>query len=484
MGRLFISYRRQDSEWAARVVCDELSDHFGKESVFMDIDTLAPGDDFVEAIERAVGNCHALVALIGPQWLNIRSPSGARRLDEPNDFVRLEIGAALKRNVGVIPVLLGNAPMPRADELPPEIAALTRRQALEITPKRAKSDTALLIAAIERAISKAQEHSPHSPAAEQAKPPPSPVLAEVIESPPARPLAKATELPNPAEAGSTRASIRPAAFPVQLVRLLMAIGVAALLHLLGEAVYDLVSHQSVPASPTLSQGPPAPTLAFGLGQSNLTVALAQETTLPESTTAEAPTEALPAAEPPAAEAAPAEAPPQGLPNESWPGKYTFAFILWGAISGAGWGAGAWLITWAPFSVWQRAGLMLAGLATCTLSGWLLYDFPTSLAVEMPHWSAVGVVAGFVFGVQVIVLALTIKKPGVLLMLPVVLAMGGAGYALLFRIFNPETQLGIHLLILDAISVALYGPATFLAASFPVALALTQGLGPGAKWEAE
>ena len=113
MGRLFISYRRQDSEWAARVVCDELSEHFGKESVFMDIDTLAPGDDFVEAIERAVGNCHALVALIGPQWLTIRSPSGARRLDESNDFVRLEIEAARRMTRDLLITYLGRAPAKR-----------------------------------------------------------------------------------------------------------------------------------------------------------------------------------------------------------------------------------------------------------------------------------------------------------------------------------------------------------------------------------
>jgi hypothetical protein len=97
---------------------------------------------------------------------------------------------------------------------------------------------------------------------------------------------------------------------------------------------------------------------------------------------------------------------------------------------------------------------------------------------------VGVVAGFVFGVQVIALALAIKRPGVLLMLPVVLLAGFVSYAVLFRIFNPEMQMATHLWILDAISVAIYGPATYLAASFPVALALTQGLGPGAKWEAE
>jgi hypothetical protein len=257
-----------------------------------------------------------------------------------------------------------------------------------------------------------------------------------------------------------------------------------LLHLLGETVFDFVSHQSLPASPTLTHLPPASAFGLVMGPSNSTVALAQETTLTESATAERRTEALPAAEPPPADSETAEAPPAGLPNEAWPGKYTFAFLLWGAISGAGWGVGAWLITWSPFPVWQRAGLMFAGLATCTLSGWLLYDAPTSRAMEMPHWSAIGVAAGLVFGIQVIVLALAIKKPGVLLMLPVVLLAGFFGYALLFWTANPEMQMATHLWVLDAISVAIYGPATFLAASFPVALALTQGLGPGAKWEAE
>src|SRR5438128_1967780 len=149
MPRVFISYRRQDADWAARVICDQLSERFGKESIFMDVDTLRPGDDFALAIERAVGNCDALVAVIGPQGLDFRAAKGQRRLDDPNDFVRLEIAAAFHRDIRVIPVLLGTAKIPASNALPPDIAALTRRQALEISAKRAKSDTDLLIAAVE-----------------------------------------------------------------------------------------------------------------------------------------------------------------------------------------------------------------------------------------------------------------------------------------------------------------------------------------------
>jgi len=106
MSRIFISYRRDDSGgWAGRLY-DRISQHFGRDHVFMDIDTIEPGLDFVEVIEQAVGSCDALLALIGRQWLTLTDDDGQRRLDNPEDFVRLEIAAALVRNIRVIPVLV------------------------------------------------------------------------------------------------------------------------------------------------------------------------------------------------------------------------------------------------------------------------------------------------------------------------------------------------------------------------------------------
>jgi len=134
-GRVFISYRRQETAWPARQLYDLLVAELGADRVFKDVDNIEPGDDFVERIQSAVGSCEVLLALIGPQWLTIADATGARRLDDPQDFVRLEVETALNRDdVRVIPILVDNARMPTPQELPKGLAALTRRQAVEINP--------------------------------------------------------------------------------------------------------------------------------------------------------------------------------------------------------------------------------------------------------------------------------------------------------------------------------------------------------------
>jgi glycerophosphoryl diester phosphodiesterase len=134
-GRVFISYRRQDTAWPARQLYDVLVAELGADRVFKDVDDIEPGDDFVERIQSAVGSCEVLLALIGPQWLTVMDANGARRLDDPEDFVRLEVETALTRDdVRVIPILVDNAKMPTPQQLPKELAALTRRQAVEINP--------------------------------------------------------------------------------------------------------------------------------------------------------------------------------------------------------------------------------------------------------------------------------------------------------------------------------------------------------------
>jgi glycerophosphoryl diester phosphodiesterase len=134
-GRVFISYRRQETAWPARQLYDVLVAELGADRVFKDVDNIEPGDDFVERIQSAVGSCQVLLALIGPQWLTITDATGAKRLDDPADFVRLEVETALSRDdVRVIPILVDNAKMPTPQELPKGLAALTRRQAVEINP--------------------------------------------------------------------------------------------------------------------------------------------------------------------------------------------------------------------------------------------------------------------------------------------------------------------------------------------------------------
>ena len=103
-------------------------EHFDGE-VFKDIDSIELGEDWVEAITGAVASCDVMLALIGDEWLRSPTRTGSRRLDDPSDFVRVEIETALKRDVRVIPILVDGAQMPRAAELPPGLAPLVRRQA-------------------------------------------------------------------------------------------------------------------------------------------------------------------------------------------------------------------------------------------------------------------------------------------------------------------------------------------------------------------
>jgi hypothetical protein len=131
-GGIFISYRREDTKDVAGWLAERLVQRFGKSHVFLDVDSIAPGLDFAEAIDRALGSCQVLLALIGHQWLTMTDENGRRRLDDPDDKVRLEIEAALERHVRLISVLVDEATMPRAPDLPASLAELASRQALRI----------------------------------------------------------------------------------------------------------------------------------------------------------------------------------------------------------------------------------------------------------------------------------------------------------------------------------------------------------------
>lgn len=150
-GRVFINYRREETAYPAGWLYDRLANRYGGQ-VFKDVDSIQLGDDFVEVITRAVGSCDVLLALIGDQWLAITDARGRRRLDDPDDFVRLEIEAALTRNVRVIPILVEGARLPRADELPPSLAGLVRRQALELSPARFDFDISRLLKVLDRTL--------------------------------------------------------------------------------------------------------------------------------------------------------------------------------------------------------------------------------------------------------------------------------------------------------------------------------------------
>jgi hypothetical protein len=149
MDGIFISYRRDDSAGYAGRLYDRLAGHFGAGRVFMDVEGIEPGTDFVTAIENAVGSCRVLMVVIGDEWLNTTDAAGRRRLEDPNDFIRLETATALKRNIRVVPVLVGGALMPRAEDLPEELRPLARRQAIEVSHKQWDASTAELIRALD-----------------------------------------------------------------------------------------------------------------------------------------------------------------------------------------------------------------------------------------------------------------------------------------------------------------------------------------------
>ena len=150
MAKIFLSYRREDSSGYAGRLYDRLRNHFGSEQVFMDVNTIEPGADFVRTIEGTVGSCDVLVALLGKEWLSSKDQDGRRRLDDPNDFVRLEIATALERRILVIPALVGGARIPATQELPGALAGLVRRQALEISDSRFHEDANRLISTLEK----------------------------------------------------------------------------------------------------------------------------------------------------------------------------------------------------------------------------------------------------------------------------------------------------------------------------------------------
>lgn len=150
MADIFISYRREDSAGFTGRLVDTLSNRFTESALFRDIDDIEVGSDFVDAIDEAVGACGVLLAVIGPRWLEAQNPRGERRLDDAQDFVRLEIAAALNRGTKVIPVLVNNAQMPAAEALPESIRDLARRHAIELTDSRWRFDVDRLCSAIEK----------------------------------------------------------------------------------------------------------------------------------------------------------------------------------------------------------------------------------------------------------------------------------------------------------------------------------------------
>jgi hypothetical protein len=138
--KVFINYRRDDSSATAGRLHDRLARQFGQKNLFMDVDNMPAGIDFVTYLNTRVEACDLFLAVIGPDWLDAKSPTGSRRLDDPEDYVAVEIAAALRRDIPVIPVLIDGARVPQSDELPEPLKPLVRRHAVEVRNAQFRRD--------------------------------------------------------------------------------------------------------------------------------------------------------------------------------------------------------------------------------------------------------------------------------------------------------------------------------------------------------
>ena len=149
-GGIFVSYRRDSFRHAAGRFHDKLALHFPPDQIFMDVAKIEPGRDFVRVLQDKMTTCDVLVVVITPLWLDAKHDSGDRRLDDPRDYVRLEIEAALARDVRVVPVLIGGVGMPSEADLPQSLQPLARRQAVVINHSSFSRDMEALIKVLDQ----------------------------------------------------------------------------------------------------------------------------------------------------------------------------------------------------------------------------------------------------------------------------------------------------------------------------------------------
>ena len=154
--KIFINYRRDDSAATAGRLHDRLAQTFGRENLFMDVDHIPAGVDFVDYLPSQVAACDVFLAVIGPNWLDAKDDDGRRRFENPDDFVAIEIAAALARNIRVIPVLIDGARTPKADKLPDSIKPLVRRNAVEVRHANFGRDAESVITKVREALKTAR----------------------------------------------------------------------------------------------------------------------------------------------------------------------------------------------------------------------------------------------------------------------------------------------------------------------------------------
>jgi hypothetical protein len=152
LGQIFISYRRSDTSGHAGRLRDRLRAHFGEDVVFQDVDNIPDGEEFAKVIERALDSCKVALVVIGRNWVNAQSTRGVRRFDDPDDWVRTEVGILLRRGIRVVPVLVQGAALPRREDLPEELKDLAGRNARELRDSAWDADMSLLLRSLEPVI--------------------------------------------------------------------------------------------------------------------------------------------------------------------------------------------------------------------------------------------------------------------------------------------------------------------------------------------
>ena len=275
--KLFINYRREDTAPYAGRLYDRLIAHFGEDQVFIDIDQIEPGEDFVEVINRKVGTCDIAIVAIGPNWLSATDASGKRRLDDEEDFVRMEIVAALQRKIRVIPVLVDGARMPGRQDLPEPLAPLSRRNAIELSETRFHADVNRLIEAIEKSFADVEKKAELS--ATPAAPPPEPAAVRSPDSKDRTTPVKSTQttpvIP-PVVSSSSIAALKEPEVWIRK-RLIIVAAIAATVVLLLAITWSLTrphpsvgpSEPSKPAEPKLTdQGDAGTQFSLGLRYEN------------------------------------------------------------------------------------------------------------------------------------------------------------------------------------------------------------------------
>jgi hypothetical protein len=150
---VFISYRRDDKRDFARGLYERLARHLGEQQIFMDVDSIDLGVDFTDVINQRLAQCSVMLVVMGKNWLDCVDSGGRRRLDNPDDLVRLEVETALARpDVRVIPILVDGAKAPESTELPESLRSLARRNALVMTHENFGADFGRLFTVVERMV--------------------------------------------------------------------------------------------------------------------------------------------------------------------------------------------------------------------------------------------------------------------------------------------------------------------------------------------